>query len=265
MGLARTVTLDRPLFQDGSVGDADMTAGGALRHRTVGEVVAEDYARASTFRQFGIDFCCGGDRTVEDACGRSGVAVEEVEAAILASTERAGRGWPDVRAWDAAFLAQYIVQVHHQYVREALPTLLQFSQKVAKVHGDGRPELSSIRALVIELSIEMVRHIDEEEADVFPQVAAFVAGREEERSGTEVELWSAIGKLEADHDHAGEIMAQIRELSDGYAPPITACATYRALYAKLAEFEEDLHRHVHLENNVLFPKVAELAQDALPT
>lgn len=240
----------------------DMTAGSALRHRTVGEVVAEDYARASTFRQFGIDFCCGGNRSVEDACGRAGVAVEEVEAAILAATRGAGRGWPEVEAWDPGRLAQHIVQVHHRYVREALPSLLQFSQKVDRVHGDGRPELSTIRALVLELSVEMVRHIDEEESEVFPQIEAFSAARNEGRSAIDADLRSAIGKLEADHDHAGGIMARIRELSDGYAPPITACATYRALYAKLAEFEEALHRHVHLENNVLFPKVSELVQNA---
>lgn len=239
-----------------------MTADGTLRHRTVREVVAEDYARASTFREFGIDFCCGGDRTMEAACGRAGVAIEEVESAILASSERAGRGWPDVRAWDPGFLAQYIVQVHHKYVREALPALLQFSHKVARVHGHGRPELLSIRALVVELAIEMERHMGEEEAEVFVQIEAYAAARAQGASGAEIDLWSGIGKLEADHDHAGDVMSKIRELSDGYAPPITACTTYRALYAKLAEFEEDLHRHVHLENNVLFPKVVDLAQNA---
>lgn len=240
----------------------DMTAGSALRHRTVGEVVAEDYARASTFRHFGIDFCCGGNRTVEDACGRAGVAIEEVEAAILAATREAGRRWPEVETWDPGRLVRHIVQEHHRYVREALPSLLQFAQKVHRVHGDGRPELATIRALVVELSVEMVRHIDEEEAEVFPQIEAFDAARGEGRSAGDADLSSAIGRLEADHDHAGGIMARIRQLSEGYAPPNTACATYRALYAKLAEFEEDLHRHVHLENNVLFPKVAELAQSA---
>lgn len=239
-----------------------MTSGEAMRARTVGEIVAEDYARASTFKRFGIDFCCGGDRTIQEACDRAGVSVEQLEEALRGASERSSRGWPDARAWDPAFLAQYIVQVHHVYVREALPALLQFSQKVARVHGGGRSELSSIRALVVELSIEMDRHMRDEESDVFPQIEAFFTASAEGRAGDEAALWSAIGKLEADHDHAGGIMSQIRELSDGYAPPITACSTYRALYAKLAEFEEDLHRHVHLENNVLFPKVTQLAQSA---
>lgn len=242
-----------------------MTATDGLRHRAVGEVVAEDYARAATFKRFGIDFCCGGDRTVEAACERAGITVEEVETALLQASNRTGRGWPDAREWDPVFLSRYIVGVHHQYVRETLPTLIQFSQKVAQVHGEGRPELLPIRTHVAELSAEMEQHMTSEEAEVFPRIERAVSAHASGQSSSEADLESAIRGLEAEHEHAGALVGQIRVLSDDYTPPATACATYRALYAKLAEFEEDLHRHVHLENNILFPKVVELAEQASPT
>ncbi len=234
-----------------------------LRERTIGEVVAEDYARAAVFKRLGIDFCCGGDRTVGVACEQADVRFEQLEEALAGADRKAGN-WPDPRGWDPAFLARYIVEVHHRYVRETAPVLKQFAHKVAQVHGSLRPELHRIRDLVDELTEEMDQHMADEEENVFPRIAALAAAREDGQSDGGDGLQDPIANLEHDHDHAGDLMRQIRELSDGYTPPDMACATYRATYAKLSEFEDDLHRHVHLENNILFPQVIGLsaAQDA---
>lgn len=233
------------------------TVGNNLEERTIGEVVAEDYARAAVFKRLGIDFCCGGNRTVGAACEQAGVRLDLLQEA-LAGADRKARGWPDPRGWDPAFLANYIVEVHHRYVRETLPVLAQFAHKVARVHGDRRPELHRIRDLVDALAAEMELHMADEEENVFPRIAALVAARKEGAPADGGGLQGPITALEHDHDHAGDLMRQLRELSDGYSPPTMACATYRATYAKLSEFEDDLHRHVHLENNVLFPQVLAL-------
>ena len=235
----------------------DGTVRNSLAERTIGEVVAEDYARAAVFKRLGMDFCCGGNRTVGAACEQAGVRLELLEEA-LAGADRKARGWPDPRGWDPGFLANYIVEVHHRYVRETLPVLVEFAHKVARVHGDSQPELSRIRDLVDELAAEMDVHMTDEEVNVFPQITAFLSAR---KTGTPTNgggLQDPITALEDEHEHAGNLMRQLRELSDGYAPPPSACATYRATYAKLSEFEDDLHRHVHLENNVLFPQVLAL-------
>ncbi|MEX0979820.1 MAG: iron-sulfur cluster repair di-iron protein [Gemmatimonadota bacterium] len=233
-----------------------------FRERPVGEVVAEDYRRAGVFKRFGIDFCCGGGRTVQEACERKGVAYEELAQGLLASTaSRSGSAQPDPRGWKLDFLADYIVNVHHGYVRETLPVLLQFSQKVARVHGERRPELVAIARLVEEIAGELEQHMRKEEEILFPYIRALVATGSDGGSVVlpgEDTADGAMRLMEEEHDHAGELMRQIRELSGDFVPPEGACTTYRASYVKLEEFEEDLHRHVHLENNLLFPGTEKL-------
>ncbi len=239
----------------------------------VGDIVAEDYRRAAVFQRFGIDFCCGGRQTVESACEAAGVSYEEVERALLTAERRPGEeeGADDPRAWPLDTLIRHIVDVHHAYVRDALPMLQLFSHKVARVHGAHRPELMEVRGRVDALAEDLKQHVDTEEQVVFPSIrdlAADVQRAEAKGSfppgqGSKAGSSSAIHPelrqaMEEDHDHAGSLMRELRDLTDGYAPPEKACTTYRALYAKLAEFEEDLHRHVHLENNVLFPRAEEM-------
>lgn len=231
-----------------------------LKDRTVGEVVAEDYARAAVFKRLGIDFCCGGDRSVQRACEQADVGLEEL-ADALASADPVARRWPEPGEWEPASLARYIVEVHHRYVRESLPVLREFAQKVERVHGKARPELGAIRERVSELAEELERHLEDEETEVFPLIAALAEVREAEREAALADPDALLTALEDDHEHAGTLMRQIRELSDDFTPPDRACNTYRALYAKLHEFEEDLHRHVHMENNVLFPRARALCRD----
>jgi regulator of cell morphogenesis and NO signaling len=233
-----------------------------LASRTVGEVVAEDYRLGSVFKQYGIDFCCGGGINVAAACEKRGVNLDELEREL--ATARDGRsGGPAAGSvkWDLDFLADYIVHNHHRYVRESLPALEAFGTKVARVHGHARPELGDISEKLAELAEEMRQHMEKEERILFPFVKQMVnaqraqGGRPVAPFGT---IGNPIGVMEDEHERIGELMAEIRSLSNEFQPPDWACNTYRALFAKLAEFEEDLHWHVHLENNVLFPRTLAL-------
>ena len=229
-----------------------------LATRPVGDIVSEDYRRAAALKRFGIDFCCGGKVSLEAACDQKGVALDEVVEALAASDAHGVATLPRVTAWDPAFLADYVVNEHHTYVRESIPVLRAFTQKVARVHGAERPELVEIEGLFGRVADELEAHMVSEEEVVFPLVKALAAGRAEADGPS---LRDLVGDMEAEHEEAGALLAEIRRLSDGYTPPQGACNTYRATFAKLEEFEDDLHRHVHIENHVLFPKA--LALDAL--
>lgn len=222
--------------------------------RTVGELVAEDYARAAVFTELGIDFCCGGGRSVARACASAGVAPERLVDALTAiDARRDERRASDPRTWPLGRLVEHIVDEHHTYVRRTLPVLDAWTEKVARVHGARHPELVEVRGLFDELSGELRRHLDDEEQVLFPRVAAIGTP---ERGGEPV-AEPVMKALEDDHEHAGAAMRRIRELTNGFTPPADACTTYRATFALLEEFEQDLHRHVHLENNVLFPRALE--------
>ncbi len=233
-----------------------------LSQRSVGEIVAEDYRRAGVLKRYGIDFCCGGGRTLQAACEKRGVALGEIEQALAMADDRSGTAAPArAETWSPDFLADYIVNVHHAYVRENIPVLRAFTEKVARVHGGTHPETVEIAGLFDELATELEDHLEDEEGALFPYVRDLVAarreGREPERP-TFGSIGASIEELEREHEHAGALLREIRRLSSDFTPPEHACATFRAAYAKLEEFEDDLHLHVHLENNVLFPKAAAL-------
>src|SRR5690606_6911119 len=226
-----------------------------LLDRTVGDLVSEDYARAAAFAELGIDFCCGGRRTLGEACTEAGVAPERALDRLEEIAARPRDASPDVRMWSLERLAGHIEKVHHAYVRRTLPVLGRWTDKVARVHGSAHPELLQVRALLRELASELERHMDEEASVLFPHVAAL------EDPGDTRDVRGArtgLAALEEDHEHAGLLARRIRELTNGYAPPADACATYAATLALLQEFEADLHRHVHLENNILFPRARAL-------
>lgn len=238
-----------------------------LAKRTVGEVVAEDYRLGSVFKRYGIDFCCGGGITVARACEKKGVDMNELERDLaFARTGGSVARTDAVASWELDFLADYIVNIHHRYVRESLPVLEAFGTKVARVHGDARPELHEIAQKIAELSNEMRQHMEKEERILFPFVKQLV---EADRAGRPLptapfgRVRNPVNMMKEEHDHAGTLVADLRLLSHDFQPPEWACNTYRALFAKLEEFEEDLHRHVHLENNVLFPRTINLETPAV--
>ena len=234
-----------------------------IQSRTIGELVAEDYRAAGVFKQYGIDFCCGGKKTVAEVCRQKGVPVAELESNLARLDQMPARQRLQFNEWALPFLIDYIVNVHHTYVQEKLPQLLEYGKKVAKVHGHAYPETITIADKLESLAEELFAHLRKEELILFPYVKELSRAKEAGETVKAPPFQSAqnpIRVMEAEHEFAGAAMAEIRELSNGFTPPEGACNTYRVLYALLEEFEEDLHRHVHLENNILFPQAVELEE-----
>lgn len=221
-----------------------------LSQTKVGDLVTQDYRRATVFKSFGIDFCCGGGITLQKACEKRGVAIEDVAVALEESDGRGANPQVRVENWTPAFLADYIVNEHHAYVRKSIPPLRAFTQKVAHVHGGAEPALVQIAMLFDKVADEMEAHMHAEETVVFPRIKAEESGQRD----FDEPLVDLINRMESDHDVAGSLMREIRRLSNDFQPPAGACNTYRASFVGLEDFETDLHRHVHLENNILFPK-----------
>ncbi|HCQ29882.1 MAG TPA: iron-sulfur cluster repair di-iron protein [Flavobacteriales bacterium] len=234
-----------------------------LRDKKIGELVAEDYRKATVFKKYGLDFCCGGGKTIEEACQNKNVDVSSLIKDLASlDDEKESSNEPDFNSMSLTDLADYIEQVHHKYVLDNLQSIQEFSNKVAKVHGNHNPETIEINKLFTETAQELAAHLRKEELILFPYIkklekALFNDEYVEAPFGT---VKNPIAMMEHEHDSAGDNFKKIARLSNNYTPPEYACNTYRVLYSKLKEFEEDLHKHVHLENNILFPKAIKLEQ-----
>ncbi|MTI87854.1 MAG: iron-sulfur cluster repair di-iron protein [Balneolaceae bacterium] len=225
-----------------------------LSQKTVGEIVADDYRASQIFRSYGLDFCCGGKVPLEQACSKKSIDFEAVMRDLSTLTET-GSDNHNYKDWSPDFLVDYIVNNHHNFVRKMLPEIGFYAEKVARVHGKRDPELLDILQKVQLLSEEMTGHLLKEEEELFPQIKELV---QQEKAGGVKE--AIIEALEEEHDKAGALMAEIEQLTNGFNPPSTACASYRVLFQNLEGFQKDLHKHVHLENNILFPKALKLEQ-----
>jgi len=228
---------------------------------TVGEFVAEDYRTAEVFEKHGIDFCCGGKVALSDVCRHKGIdasaLVKELQEVRSAPPDR-GRNYA---AWDLSFLADYIVNTHHAYLHENLEEIALYARKVARVHGRNHPEVVEIAIIFDKIAVAMAAHLREEEEKFFPALKRIEAARkagEEPKSGDLAAVREGLEKFDTEHTEIGDAVHEIRALSRDYAVPEDACNTYLVTYRKLKEFEDDLHLHVHLENNILFPKAAVL-------
>jgi regulator of cell morphogenesis and NO signaling len=229
----------------------------AERPITIGEMVVADYRKAAIFRKFELDYCCGGKRSLEEACQKKGLDAQLVQLeldAVITSREETSH---DYGEWTLDALAAYIVAHHHLYVVESLPMLYELTAKVARVHGERHPELVKIHQIFNAVAAELDAHMRKEEHMLFPYITR-MAIAQASGSSMPAQIFGSvkhpIQMMESEHVSAGDGMANIRFLSRQYTPPADACTSYRVLYAKLQEFERDLHQHVHLENNILFPK-----------
>ncbi|MBB6682192.1 iron-sulfur cluster repair di-iron protein [Aequorivita sp. 609] len=231
-----------------------------LQDKTVADVVTENIKAAHVFKKYGIDFCCGGGVSIKKACEKAEIDPVLVETEILNLENIKDRAL-DFNSWKLDFLTDHIINVHHGYVEESSPLLLQYSQRVNHVHGHHYTELAEIESLVKQVVQELAAHMKKEELILFPFIKKLVKA---EREGTEVPpihfgtVENPIKMMEEEHEEAGEILRKIAKLSNNFTPPQGACNTYKAFYSKLEEFEQDLHQHVHLENNILFPKALKL-------
>jgi regulator of cell morphogenesis and NO signaling len=230
--------------------------GTSLIDRTVGELVAERPGRSRVFQSFNIDFCCQGGRTLGEACAKKGVALEAVTEQLEA--ESADPSPPQNNPADLPpdELVHYIVKQHHEFLRRELPRLHAMAGRVAHVHGCHTPSLAEIFEIFIALEYELNSHMQKEEMILFPVISALCQGER----WMDKNIDGPIGCLVHEHEEADQALARLRELSNGYQPPADACNTYRSLFAGLQDLEEDLHRHIHLENAVLFPAAALMSE-----
>lgn len=223
-------------------------AGTPLLDRTVGEIVAERPSQSRVFQSYGIDFCCQGGRTLREACDKKGIAAESVVEQLEAELRDKAAPELNPATFPPGQLVDHIVDKHHHYLRVELPRLHAMAARVAQVHGGHTPSLVEVHKVFSGMAAELAEHLMKEEQVLFPAIKAMIRG-----GSAPMPLDGPIACMLHEHDDAGAALARLRELTDGFTPPPEACNTYRALFAGLAELEEDLHIHIHLENSVLFP------------
>jgi regulator of cell morphogenesis and NO signaling len=224
--------------------------------QTVRDIALENPATIRIFEAFGIDYCCGGRKPLAEACAAKKLSLDEVVKA-LENSQPPAREMEDWNAQSLSALAAHIVNTHHAYVRSELPRLAELAEKVVRRHGDTRPELPAIQSQLAELSEELLQHCAKEEVVLFPYIAKLeraLANGAPAPQGCFGTIANPIAMMTQEHDAAGALVARMRELSNGFTPPVGACPTYHAYYSGLHEFEQDLHQHIHLENNILFPR-----------
>lgn len=237
-----------------------------IYEKKVGEVVAEDYRAAAVFQKYGIDFCCKGNISIDEACKRQNLMTEDItrELKLLLASDQNHQA--DYLAWNPSFLADFIVENHHRYVQEKTPVILSFLAKLCQKHGDRHPELLEINKLFSDSATELANHMQKEEQILFPRIrsiAAMSADGPQDHLYTSGILNAPIQVMMHEHDQEGERFRKIDILTDHYQPPADACNTYKVTYALLQEFENNLHLHIHLENNILFPKASQMEKELM--
>ena len=228
---------------------------------TMGQIATKDLRKAQVFKKYGLDFCCGGKKTVKEACAEKGLDVTKVEQELQAADKMPASRPIPYSDWNLDFLADYIVNTHHSYIRNTLPDILTYAEKVKNVHGSQHPELVRINELVKDINAELTSHMVKEEKILFTYIKALVTAEKNAGAlhaaqfGT---VQNPINMMEMEHEMVGKNVEEIRALSQNYLLPADGCTSYSLLYKLLEEFEEDLHLHIHLENNILFPKALEM-------
>jgi regulator of cell morphogenesis and NO signaling len=220
---------------------------------TVGEIVAVFPKASDLFKSYKIDFCCGGNRSLQDALKERNLPIEDILQQLNTlyeqSLEKIEINWLQASYTE---IIDHIIQKHHRYLSEELPQLSPYVTKVLRVHGAEHPHLVKIHKLFNELKIELEQHMMKEETKAFPLILQFEQNPTSENEET---MKQVIRELVAEHDTAGDIIKEIREITNDFTPPANACGTYRLVYNRLEALEADLFEHIHLENNILFPRI----------
>jgi regulator of cell morphogenesis and NO signaling len=216
--------------------------------KTLGELVTERPYLAKTFDHLGLDYCCGGGQSLQDACDAAGLDVDELQLPAPPGADDPAS--PDWAALDLADLASHIESTHHAYLHRELPRLSALADKVVGAHGARHPELAGVRDTLAALREDLDPHLRREEQVLFP----LIRGLASTGPRATLSVQTPIARLTTEHDRAGELLRTLRAQTGGYVTPTDGCASYRSFYDGLAELEADLHLHVHKENNRLFPE-----------
>lgn len=230
----------------------------------IGMIVADDYRSASVFERYGIDFCCNGNRSIKTASEEKNIAPETVVQALKDTLTTQGETAAiDYKSWPLDLLADYVEKKHHRYVATQIPVIQSFLTKIVNAHGAKHPELAEIKGLFDDSAEELSTHMEKEEQILFP----FVRKMMTEKQAGNKQIAAPFGSVQnpikmmmSEHDTEGERFRKIKELSNDYTAPQDGCNTYRAAFSTLQAFENDLHLHIHLENNILFPRAIQLEE-----
>ncbi|MCA0429633.1 MAG: iron-sulfur cluster repair di-iron protein [Bacteroidetes bacterium] len=236
------------------------------KNLNIGALVARNYKTASVFKKSGIDFCCNGNRTIEEACNQKKINVDELIKSLQNVIQNTNNSDSiDFNSWPLDLLADYIEKKHHRFVESKIIEITPFLNKIVKVHGPQHPELNEVQVLFQGCVEELTVHMKKEELIIFPFIRKLEAFKQ---SGGTIKIpfgsvQNPIQNMMNEHTAEGERFRKIAELTNDYTPPKDACNTYKVTFSLLKEFEEDLHQHIHLENNILFPKAIFLEEDLM--
>lgn len=223
--------------------------------QTLANIVTGNHFAVPVLEKYHLDFCCKGKRTLAEACTEKGLSLEMICEELDKSTTTSQQNKMPFTEMTAEQLISFILIHHHFYVKQSMPTILGHLEKVASKHGDRFPYMVEVLNLFKEINDDMTAHMMKEEMILFPRIKEVETLHQANQNNnlTAGYISAPIQVMELEHDHAGELLYRIRELTNTYSPPEDACTTFQVSLAELKEFEEDLHRHVHLENNLLFP------------
>lgn len=222
-----------------------------LESRKIGDIVTDNFKAAEIFKKYGIDFCCGGNSPLRQTCDEMNIDAAVLTLELMELAGQPADASHNFKEWNLSFLCDYIVNTHHQTVTTLMPKVLAYTRKIADVHGSHHPELLHIADLFSKINDELIPHLKNEEELLFPAIKDVLNTGSAQSKET---IKSEIARMSKEHEFAGEAMDRINKLSSGYLLPPDACNSYNIAFKLLEQFEDDLHIHVHLENNIMYPR-----------
>ena len=235
-----------------------------ITEQTLASIVTQRHQAVPVLEKYNLDFCCKGKRTLAEACTEKGLSIEEIMKELGSTGAEKNSGMP-FSEMNAEQLIGYILIHHHFYLKQSMPAIADHLTKVAAKHGDKFPNMVEVLELFLHLKNEMTLHMQKEEVVLFPrikEVESFYHFKQKKNLDSSY-IFGPVGVMESEHDEAGEITYKIRQLTSNYTIPEGACTTFTVVLNELKEFEEDLHRHVHLENNILFPLAEKMIAEVI--
>lgn len=237
------------------------------KEATIGEIVKDNSRTAKVFEHYGLDYCCGGNKKLEEACKDKGISIQKVISELRTAESAEEKEVRKFNRNDLDNIINHIVTYHHKYVRSSLPVIMQRLQIVSEKHGSKYQQLGETQKLFSKLGDELILHMMREEKILFPYIQRLTKAKRENSSivhpvvGSFESVKIPIEAMEREHVNAGDLTGEIRNLCDNFIPPQDACQSFQSLYSELQEFELDLHTHIHLENNILFPAAVQLEEE----